>query len=103
MLFQDKVTGNQFFTGIRRHGVDSRQVCDQCIAVPADNTVLAVHGHTGEVADVLVGTCQLVEKGRFAAVLVTDKRKGQFCAIRKRIAAAFGMETSFFTQARVFR
>ena len=44
----------------------------------ANRAVLAVHRNTGEVADMLVGTGQLIEQRRFAAVLIAGKRKGQF-------------------------
>ena len=68
----------------------------------ADDAVLAVHRHTGEVAHVLVGTGQLVEQGGLAAVLVAYQGKGQRRAVRQGIAAALGMETAFLTQSGVF-
>ena len=42
----------------------------------ADDTVLALHRHTGEVAHMLVGAGELVEERRLAAVLVADEAKG---------------------------
>ena len=44
----------------------------------ADRAVLAVYRDTGKVADMLVGTGQLIEQRRFAAVLIAGKRKCQF-------------------------
>ena len=69
----------------------------------ADDAVLPVHGDAGKVADVLVGTGQLVEQGGLAGVLIADQREGQFCSIRQGIAAALGMETAFLTETGVFR
>jgi len=49
--------------------------------VAADNAVLAVHRHTGKVADVLVGAGKLVKKCRFTAVLVAGQGKAQRAAL----------------------
>ena len=43
-----------------------------------DNAAFPVHRDAREIAHVLVGTGELVEKGRLPAVLVTRQGKGQF-------------------------
>ena len=45
--------------------------------MPLDGTVLAVYGHAGEIADMLIGAGQAVEQGGLSAVLISDKGKGQ--------------------------
>ena len=47
----------------------------------ADHAVLPVNRDAGEIADMLVGTGELVEQGSFAAVLVSGQRKGQWLAL----------------------
>ena len=69
----------------------------------ADHAVLAVHRHAGEVADVLVGAGQLIEKRRLTAVLVADEGKAQHRSVRQRIAAALRMELSFLAETGVSR
>ena len=101
LLIQNKIPGDQLFTGIGRHGIDSRQISNLGIGLTSDHTVLAVHRDAGEVPDVLVGAGQLVEQGRLAAVLVSDQRKRKQGAIRKRITGSLGMETAFFTETGV--
>ena len=49
--------------------------------------LFAVHRHTREIADVLVGAGELVEEGRLAAVLVARQRKGKGRAVGQRVLA----------------
>ena len=81
MRVQQKITRDDLLAGIRRQGIDTRQIGDGGLAVAADNAVLAVHRHTGKVADVLVGAGKLVEKCRFTAVLVAGQGKAQRAAL----------------------
>ena len=43
-----------------------------------DNSRFLVYCHAGEVAHMLIGARQLVEERSFSAVLIAQKRKGQF-------------------------
>ena len=49
----------------------------------------------------LIGTGQLVEQGRLAAVLVSDQSKCKQRIIRKRITGPLGMKTAFFSETGV--
>ena len=49
--------------------------------MPFDDSVLAVDGDTWEIAHMLVGTCQLVEKCRLATILLPGKGEGQLSAL----------------------
>ena len=48
-----------------------------------NHAVLAVHRNAGEIADMLIGAGQAVEHRRFAAVLVSGKRKGERRSLRQ--------------------
>ena len=71
--------------------------------MPADDAVLAVDSYPGEVAHMLVGTGQLVEQGRFAAVLVAHQGEGQPGPLRQGIAAARRMKAPFLAKTGVLR
>ena len=101
LLADDELPGHDLLAGIGRHGVDAGQVCDLRIRVIPDRTALAVHRHTREIADVLVGAGELVEEGRLAAVLVARQRKGKGRAVGQRVLALFGVVASAFAEARV--
>ena len=103
LVVQHEVPRHQLLAGIRGHGIDARQVRDQRIRVTADDAVLPVHRHAGEIADVLVGARQLVEQRRLAAVLVANEGKSQPRPLRQRVPAALRVELALFAQARVFR
>ena len=75
MRVEQKIAGDDLLTGIGGQAVDARQVGDGSLGMAADDAVLAVHRHTREVADVLVGSGQLVKKRRLAAVLVAGQRE----------------------------
>ena len=102
MLLQDKITGYQFLFGIGGHGIDARQVGDQGVGMAPDDTVLAVYGNAREIAYMLIGSGQLVEQGRLAAVLVADQSEGQYCVCRQRISCSLGMEPSAFAKTGMF-
>ena len=63
-----------------------------------NRAVLPVHGHAGKIADVLVGTGELVEEGRLAAILVAGKGKGEGGSLGKRMFACFDMVASALAQ-----
>ncbi len=76
-IIQNKIAGYQFLTAVRRQGVDTRQVGNRGIRLPADRAVDTVNGNAREVADVLVGAGQLIEQCSLATVLVADERVSQ--------------------------
>ena len=55
------------------------------------------------IADVLVGTGQLIEEGGLAAVLVAGQGKGQRCAFGQGIFVGLDMILAVFTQTGVSR
>ena len=77
LLFQDELAAYYLLACIGRKRVDARQIGDGGVCVPLDLAVLAVHRHAWEVAHMLVGAGELVEKRRFAAVLVAGEGKAQ--------------------------
>ena len=100
-LLQHEVAGDQLLAGIGRHGIDAGQIGNNRVRLSQDRAVLAVDRHTREIAHVLFGARQLVEQRCLAAVLVADQRKRQHGALGQRIAAAFRMETSAFTETEM--
>ena len=66
-----------------------------------DRSVLAVYCYSREVADVLVGTRKLVEKGGLATVLIAYEGKSQKRSVLQRLSGALRMETSAFAEARM--
>ena len=101
LLVQNKIPGNQLFTGIGRHGIDSGEIGNQSIGLTPDYPVLTIYRNTGKIPDVLIGTGQLVEQGRLAAVLVSDQSKCKQRIIWKRITGPLGMKTAFFSETGV--
>ena len=65
------VSGNNLFQGVRRKGVDTRQVCDDNIFMTFQLTFLFFYGYTRPVTNELVRTCQCVEQCGFTSVRVT--------------------------------
>ena len=98
LAVQNKVTGDNFFTGIGGHGVDSGQVCDGSVAVTTNGTVFPIDRYTGKVADMLIGACELIEQCCLSAVLVPCKSKGKNRSLRKRVTGAFRMKSAFLTE-----
>ena len=81
-VFEQKFACNVLLARIRREAVYSRKVGNQRILNTLYNSVFSVHGHTGKVAHVLIGTCQNVKESRFSTVLITCKRKGDDLVVR---------------------
>ena len=101
LFVQHEVAGDKFLARVGRHGINTRQVGDQGVVMPSDDTVLAVDCYAGKVADVLVRSCELIEERRLTAVLIADQGECQRCAGRQGIAAALGVEFAFFTETWV--
>ena len=66
-----------------------------------DDAVFAVNRDAWEVAHMLVGPGQLVEKRGLAAVLVADKRKGEGRIVGQGVAGALGVELALLAEAWV--
>ena len=101
LFLQDKIPGNDLFTGIRRHGIDARQVRDQRPLLSADLSILAIDRNPRKVSDMLVRSGQLVKQRGLSAVLVADQCKGQRRSLRQGILRFFFMIASFFPQTRM--
>ncbi len=76
-LPENEPTAHDLLAGIRGERVNPGQIRDSHIVVPQYAAVLAVDGHPGKVADMLVRTGELVEQGRLTAILVAGKREPQ--------------------------
>ena len=61
LFIQNKISGNDFLTGIGTDGIDSRQIHHRAILLPADFTDFLIYRYSGEIADMLIGACQLVK------------------------------------------
>ena len=98
---QDEPAGHALLVGVRRERVNARQVGDFGVRMSLDRAALAVDGHAGEVADVLIGAGQLIEQRRLAAVLVPRERKGQLRALFERGFGLLDVEASFLAETGV--
>ena len=101
ILSEDELPADNLLTGVRRETVYAWQVCYLRVLISPYRTALAVNGHAGEVAHVLVGSRQLVEQRGLAAVLVSGKGKAQHRAIGQRVLMRRVMKASALAQSRV--
>ena len=101
MFIQYKLPGYQFLAGIRGHGINTRKIRHQGVAVAADHTIFPVYGHTREIAYMLIRTGQLVKQGGFSTVLIASQGKGQGFTVRKGIFSLFYMIPSTFSKSRM--
>ena len=101
LVLQDEAPGDNLLAAVRGHGIDPWQVRDPRVGMALDRAVLAVHRDAGEVADMLVGSGQLVEERRLAAVLVADQGKGEHRPVGEALAVPRKMIAPVLTEARV--
>ena len=73
LVFQDEIAGHDLLRRVGAERVDARQIDHGAVLLPADGAGFLVDRDAGEIADMLVGACQLVEQRRFAAVLVAGQ------------------------------
>ena len=73
LVFQDEIAGHDLLRRVGAERVDTRQIDHGAVLLPADGAGFLVDRDAGEIADMLVGACQLVEQRRFAAVLVAGQ------------------------------
>ena len=101
LFIQYEISRHQFLFGVGRHGINTRKIRDQSIFMAEDHAVFAIHRNSREISHMLSRSGQRVEKGRLAAVLISDKRKRQNSALGQRIPASLWMIDSFFSQTRM--
>ena len=70
---KNEIARYDLFGGIGPQRIDARQVDDLVALRVADAAAFAVHRDAGKIADVLIASGELIEKRRFAAVLVSGK------------------------------
>ena len=65
----------------------------------ADHPVLTVHRHAGEIADMLLRACQLVEKGGLSAILLSGQSKCKGALLRQRAFVLLGVVFALLADA----
>ena len=68
-MLKDEIPGHDLFLAIRAQGVNARQIHHGMIGA-LNGAGFLIYSHPGEIAYMLVGAGEGVEKGGFAAVLV---------------------------------
>ena len=101
LFIQHKIPGYDFFTAVRRHGINTRQIRHICLRMSFDRTILSVNRNTWKISYMLIRSGQLIKQSRFSAVLIAHQRIGQFCAFRQWIFIFFRMKLSGLTDARM--
>ena len=66
-----------------------------------DCAVLAVYSNSRKISYMLICTGKLIKEGSLSTVLISYKRVGEQCALRKRVSISLGMELSALTKSRV--
>ena len=66
-----------------------------------DYAVFAVYGNSWKVADSLRCSCELVEEGSFAGVLVARERKSQGSTFGQRFGLTLNVIPAFLTESGV--
>ena len=99
LLLQDELPGHDLLTGVGGQRIDPRKVGDLRLRVPFDGAALAVYRDPREVPHVLVGSRQLIEQSRLAAVLVTGQCEGQMVQYRTLVFFIECLGFPFFTQS----
>ena len=74
LLVHEEVARDLLLQRVGGERVDARQILHDDVLVPLEPAVLLLHRHARPVPDVLVGSRQLVEERRLAAVRVARKR-----------------------------
>ena len=69
----------------------------------SNHAVLAIYGHARKIADMLVGTGELVEQGRLTAILIACQRKGERRPLRQWLAIRLDMVNTALAKPRVVR
>ena len=100
-LLHEELSCYYLLTGIGRHGINPRQISDPCVRIALYDSILPVHRYAREIAHMLVGSRELVEKGGLAAVLISDQGKGQKGPLRKGMLIRPVVVFSTLTVARV--
>ena len=72
---QNEIPRDNLLRGVGAQGVNSRQINHCGVLLLPNLPGFLVNGDAGKIADVLVGAGELVKQRRFAAVLISGKRK----------------------------
>ena len=56
-VFQQELPCNDLLTAVRRHGIYTRQICNQCIRMALYHPIFSIYSLPGEIAYMLAGTC----------------------------------------------
>ena len=83
---KQEIARDDLLAGIGRQRVHARKVGHRGVGMVADGAIFAVDRDAGEIAHMLVGTGELVEEGRLAAVLVTYEGKRELRILRAGVA-----------------
>ena len=102
MGLENELAAHHFLVGIRRERVNARKVGHCGFGVPFDGSRLTVDGHSREVAHVLVGTRQLVEKRCFTTVLIADESERNLLVDNPLVLMGAEFERRSLAVARVF-
>ena len=81
LFLQKKFSGNNFLAGIRRQGINPRQIRYHCLWMVTDSTILSIHRYPGKITYMLIGSCELIKKGGFTTVLIASQSKGNLLAL----------------------
>ena len=85
LLLDEEVARHDLLVRVRRERVDAGKVDHRRLGMAAQLALLFVDSDAGEVSDMLICACELVEQRGLAAVLVAGKRKGNRRALRQRL------------------
>lgn len=100
-LLDHKFPCHDLLAAVWRHGVNPRQVRDQCVVMSSDHSIFPVHSDSRKISDMLLRSGQLIKQRRLSAILVSNQRKGESLAIRQRIFFLAVMEFSPLPIARM--
>ena len=71
---EEEITPGMRFAGVVSRAFDQT---GSCFRVVSDYSVFFINRYAGEIADMLVRACKLIEKRSLSAILVADKRERQ--------------------------
>ena len=101
LLLNNKLSCHNLLTAVGRHWVNAWQIRHKRIRMISNLTIFAVNCHAWKISNVLVWTSQLIKKCCLSAVLISCKRKCQYCSLRNWMLICLLVETSAFTKTRM--
>ena len=85
LLPDNKFPCHNLLTAVGRHGVNTRQICNQRIVVSLNHAVLPVYCHSRKISYMLLRACQLIKQRRLSAVLIPHQGEGKSLSLRQGI------------------